>query len=343
MKETIEAALKKIKKNARGRTTAFVIGNTSDLFPEGRLYETPIRETPELIYGGVIVRDVVTACAVARLVDDKVDYVFVDDEKKVRKIYYGANDVGNIEKAIRGVIKKSTLLAYKGNDLTVEAVDALVCNLLPEVSGTQVAIIGMGNFGSKVALKLVERGVHVSVYRRDQKKLKTISAGLNQVKSKDTISKITPTKSIVAACKSAQIVIGITNEKGVIKKAMLKPTAPGVILVDAGKGCFADDVVRDPSRLIYRVDVSTMQKHIFTGLIHTHRYMQKHLGRRRIAQLDCNLISAGLLAQPGEIVVDDIKRPKNVIGVAAPGGVLERNTQEIQKRIAEVKKFFKIR
>ncbi|TSC69639.1 MAG: hypothetical protein G01um101456_70 [Parcubacteria group bacterium Gr01-1014_56] len=343
MKETVSTALKKIKKNARGRATAFVIGNTSDLFLSGRYYETPVRETPELIYGGVIARDVTTARAIAKLADGKVDYVFVDDEKKVRKIYYGGNDVGNIEKTVRGVIKKSTLLTYKGNDLAVEAVDALVCNLMPEVSGTKVAIIGMGNFGSKAALKLVERGVHVSVYRRDQQKLHTISVGLNQIKSKDTISKIIPVKSIVAACKGAEVVIGVTNEKSVIKKAMLKYAAPGVILIDAGKGCFADDVVEDPSFLIYRVDVSIIQKHSFLALIHTHAYMKKGLGRRNIPKLRVILISMGLLARKGEVIVDNIKRPTVVVGVAAGGGVLERNTPQIQKRIIEVKNFFKIK
>ncbi len=343
MKKAIEAALKKIKKNARGRTTAFVIGNTSDLFLQDRFYETPMRETPELIYSGVIVRDVVTACAVARLVDDKVDYVFVDDEKKVRKMYYGANDVGNIEKAVRNIVAQSTLLTYKGNDITVEAVDALVCNLVSEVSGTRIAIIGMGNFGSKVALKLVERGVHINAYRRDQNKLRTICTGLNQIKSKDTISKIIPAKSIVAACRGAEIVIGITNEKGVIKKAMLKHAAPGVILIDAGKGCFAEEVAQDLSHLIYRVDVSIIQKHIFLGLIHAREHMQKSLGRRHIQKLGGTIISTGLLAQRGEIVVNDIKRPTVVVGIAAKGGVLERNTPHIQKQIAEIKKFFKIK
>ncbi len=343
MKKNIEETLQKIKKAARGRATAFVIGNTSDLFARGRYYETPVRETSELIYGGVIVRDVATSRAVARLVDGKTDYIFVDDEKKIRKIYYGTNDAGNIEKAVRGVIKKSTLLAYKGNDLTVEAVDALVCNLAGEVSGTRVAVIGMGNFGSKVALKLVERGMHVAVYRRDKTALRVISDGLNRIRSKDTISKVTPAQSIAAACRGAQIVIGVTNEKGVITKDMLRNAAPSAMLIDAGKGCFAEDVVSDPSRLIYRVDVSIMQKYIFQGLIRTHAYMSKHLGRRYVPEIGVTLISAGLLGRKGEVIVDDIARPSAVIGISAGGGVLERATPKIQKQIDRVKKFIKSR
>ncbi len=343
MKDTIHSTLKKLKKDARGRKTAFVIGNTSDLFQTGRWYETPLRETPEMVYAGMIVRDVATARAVARFVDGKVDYIFVDDEKKVRKIYYGTNDVGNIEKAVRSIVKKSHLLSYKGNDMTVEAVDALVCNLLPEVSGSRIAVIGMGNFGSKVALKLVERGVHVAVHRRDQSKLRTISRGLNDIKSQDTISKIIPAKSITEACRGADIVIGVTNEKEVITAKMLERAQSSVVLIDAGKGCFADDVVSDPDFLIYRTDVSIMQKNIFLGLIQTHTYFHKKLGRRTVPKLDATLISTGLLARKGEVIVDDIKKPKYVVGISAGAGVLERNTPQVEKRIAEIKRFFKIK
>ena len=343
MKEVIDAAVRKLKREANDRATGFVIGNTSDLFLQGRFYETPLRSTPELIYSGMIVRDVETAEKVARLIDGRVEYVFVDDEKKIRNIYYGPEDVGNIEQEVRKIVKRSTLLTYKGNDLAVESVDALVCNVLPAVSGSTVAVIGMGNFGSKVALKLVERGVHVAVHRRDQKKLRMISAGLNHIKSADTISEITPARTIAHACRGVRVVIGITNEKGVITRDTLKLADPAVVLVDAGKGCFHEDVASDPSFLIYRVDVSIMQKHIFLGLMHTHAHMQKSLGRRNIPELGATLITMGLLARPGEVIVDDIERPSLVIGIAARGGVLEKNTPRVQKRINEVKKILKIK
>jgi hypothetical protein len=283
------------------------------------------------------VRDVHTAQEVARLVDGKVDYIFVDDEKKIRKIYYGRNDVGNIEKAVRHVVKKSTLLTYKGNDLTVESVDALVCSLVPDVSGIKVAIIGMGNFGSKVAIKLVERGVHVAGYRRDQKKLHIISNGINMIKSEHTISAVTVAKNITEACRDARIVIGVTNEKEVITKDMLRYAKADVILIDAGKGCFTEEVVSDPSYIMYRVDVSIMQKYIFLGLVRAHSHFSKPLGRRYVPEIDATLISIGLLARKGEIIVDDIQHPTAIIGISAGGGVLEKNTPNIQKRLDKIR------
>ncbi len=343
MKTNIAITLDKIKKNAHGRATAFVIGNTSDLFTKGRYYETPMRETSELIYGGVIVRDVATARAIARLVDGKVDYVFVDDEKKIRRIYYGSNDVGNIEKTLRAVVKKSELITYKGNDLAVDAVDTLFQNVSKDVGAMKVAVIGMGNLGSKIALKLVERGAHISAFRRDKKKLKLIIAGLNAVKSEYTLASITGSKDITSACRDALVVIGVTNEKSVITRDMLGDVAPGAILVDAGKGCFSDEIINDHNFTVYRVDVSFMQKYIFSGLIGAHCHFSKSLGRRHIPELNVNIISLGLVGRCGEFVVDDISNPSVIIGVVATRGILENKTPRVEKSIEELKKVFKIK
>lgn len=342
MKKAITAQLSAIRKKAKGRATGFVIGNTSDLFNTGRYYETPMRETSELIYGGVIVRDAETAKTIAKLADGKVGYIFVDDEKKIRKIYYGRNDDGNIEKAVRNVVTTSTLISYKGNDLAVEAVDALVRGLVPTLHGNTIAIIGAGNLGSKIALKLVERGENIKAFRRNQKKLKVIVAGVNAIKSSYTKAKVASAPNITAACRGAYVVIGATNEKGVITKDMIRHARHPVILIDAGKGCFADDITSDPAHLVYRVDISIIQKHFFYSLIQAHRHFKKTMGRRHIPELSATIVTAGLLAGKGEFIVDDIKHPTQVIGISAGKGVLEKNTSSVLKSIKRARQFFKI-
>ena len=262
MKKQIEDALKQLKKNATGRATGFVIGNTSDFFTDAKFYQIPIRETDGLIYGGVIIRDVSTARAIAKLVDGEIEYIFVDDEKKIREEYYGRDDVGNIEKAVRPLINKSKLLTYKGNDLAVDATDALLSALLNELGNITVAIIGMGNLGSKIALRLVERGVHVRAYRRNQEKLQAIVAGINAVKSPYTHANVRAVVSSEEACKDADVVIGACNEKQVITKDIVRFAREHPVLIDAGKGCFSNELAEDTSNLIYRIDVSMLQKYL---------------------------------------------------------------------------------
>ena len=100
------------------KLTGFCIGNTRKEKSTG-LYFTPIRNTIKLVAGSVIVCSVEQAKEIAAQVDGKVDYVFVDTEKKVSPSQYTADDIGNVERSVREVVEASTILTFKGNDITV--------------------------------------------------------------------------------------------------------------------------------------------------------------------------------------------------------------------------------
>ena len=345
MRKKIDSIIENIRSRAKGRSTAFVIGNTSGLFGSGQFYTTPLRETSMLMYGGVIVRDVNTAVKIAKIADGKVDYIILDSEKKSERIYYGKKDVGNMERHVRQEISRSKILTYKGNDMAVEAIDFLLGQLIGDIGARQIAIIGMGNIGGKIALKLVERGAYIRAYRRNQKKLKAIVAGLNLVKSEHTISPITAVKNIEAACRGASVVIAAADAKGIIKPQHLKAldlsNAP--ILIDVGKGCFAPSIVKSGVYAIYRIDVSMVQKHLFTALLETNRHYGKSLGRRTIKNHNINVVSLGLLGRHGEIIVDDIMKPKIVVGVADGKGSLMKPNGKYATALKKLKKLYSIR
>ena len=88
---------------SEGKLTGFCIGNTSKVDASG-LYFSPIRNTPQLVAGSVIVYEAHHAVEIARVVDGKVEYLLVDAEKKVgpEPEYFGKGDRGNIERAVRG-------------------------------------------------------------------------------------------------------------------------------------------------------------------------------------------------------------------------------------------------
>lgn len=345
MQKEIETILKNIISRAKGRPTGFVIGNTSGIFERGRFYPTPLRETHTLMYGGVVVRDVGTAVKIARQVDGKVDYVILDSEKKIERIYYGKKDAGNIERHVRKEISKSKIVTYKGNDLTVEAIDFLLGQIIGDLGALNIAVIGLGNVGSKIALKLVERGAYVRAYRRDEKKLKTIVTGLNLIKSEHTISYISKAKSIADACVRASVVIAAADARGIIRKKHLKLLDPSVTptLIDVGKGCFADSVVKNEAYTVYRIDVSMVQKHAFTALLETEEHYSKSLGRRTIPEHNINLVSLGLLGKHGEVIVDDINKPSMIVGIANGNGSLIKNTIKYKKALDKLKTLYSIR
>lgn len=344
MRKDIETILKNIISRAKGRPTGFVIGNTSGVFERGRFYPTPLRETHTLMYGGVVVRDVNTAVRIARQVDGRVDYVILDSEKKIERIYYGKKDAGNIERHVRQEIKKSKIVTYKGNDMTVEAIDFLLGQVIGDLGAKIIAVIGLGNVGSKIALKLVERGAYVHAYRRDKKKLKAIVTGLNLIKSEHTISYISMAKNITDACDGASIVIAAADSRGIITERHLKgldrDAAP--ILIDVGKGCFADQITKEEEYLVYRIDVSMVQKHAFAALLETKVHYSKPLGRRTIPKHNINLVTLGLLGRRGEIVVDDINKPSMIIGIANGNGSLVKSIGKYAKALKKLRTLYAI-
>lgn len=323
MLEQITDLISQIKSKANGRVTGFVIGNTSDLFENIDYYATPLRHTSELIYVGVVVKNVETAKKIASLIDGQVDFIFVDAEKKIRKIYYGPDDVGNIERVVRETIKQSKIVTYKGNDLTVESIDMLLGQLIPNLGNCQVAIVGAGNLGSKVAIRLVERGAHIRLYRRQNEKLEKIAAGINAIKFDYTMASVTVAPTLIDACRDADIIIACANEKGVIPLAAVKSmdTSKSPILIDAGKGCFAEEVATNEQYEIFRTDVRIVQENLFTAIVKMAVAFSKPFGRR-VLENGLTIISAGLLAKYGEVVVDDITQPTQILGIGDGKGAL---------------------
>lgn len=337
--EKVLSLLATVKSAAGSRATGFLIGNTSDIFDAGDFYPTPLRQTPELVYAGTIVKNVETAGKIADIIDGKADYIFVDAEKKIRRMYFGANDVGNIERKVRERAKKSRILTYKGNDLGVESVDLLLGQLAANLGNMQIAVVGSGNFGSKVALKLVERGAHVRVYRRNRERLRAITAGINEIKSEHTLSTVAMYNTLEEVCAHADVIIGCSNEKGIIPESMVQtmnPRGPR-LLIDAGKGCFSPDVVNDARYTVYRVDVSTVQQLLFSALVKTHSTFAQSTGRTSLESEGIRLVSLGLLGRYGEIVVDNIHNPAHIIGVADGKGTLLQDTAPFTEALRKLK------
>lgn len=337
--EKISSMLTAVKAAASRRATGFLIGNTSDIFDANDFYPTPVRETPELAYAGAIVKNVATAGTIADMVDGKVDYIFVDAEKKIRRVYFGANDVGNIERAVREHVRASHILTYKGNDLGVEAVDFLLGQLAVNLGNLHIAVIGSGNLGSKVALKLVERGARVRVYRRNQERLRVITAGINEIKSEHTLSSVVMSDTLLEACDGADAIIGCSNEKGIISALSVQGMrAQGPrLLIDAGKGCFDADVVNDARYMVFRIDVSTVQQALFGALVKAHKTFAQSTGRVAFAGEGIRLVSLGLLGRYGEIVVDNIHAPAHIIGVADGKGSLLQDTTAFAVQLQRLK------
>ena len=301
------------------KLTGFCIGTTRKTNSTG-LYFSPIRNTVRLIAGSVIVYNREEAQNIASQVDGKVDYILLDSEKKISLKINNDQSSEDIESTVRAVVRSSKILTYKGNDLAVDSIESLVVQILSTssrgLSGKKATIIGAGNIGSKLALKLVERGMNVTITRRDLTKLKVIVAALNFIKTSETFTTISGTTDNLVAAKNTDLLIGLTVGSPLITAAMINAVSPGATLIDAGKGCFLPEAISlatNKKIIIHRADIRSGFEGYIGLALETER-MIKSLGRKRINGV--SVVSAGLLAERNEVVVDNVYDLQTVFGVA---------------------------
>jgi NAD(P)-dependent dehydrogenase (short-subunit alcohol dehydrogenase family) len=336
----VERILQKVRAIAsrERKLSGFCIGNTTKSNASG-LYFSPIRNTSKLVAGSAIVYRARDAIEIARAVDGKVDYILVDSEKKVAPDpeTFGSADLGNVEGAVRDVVRYSTVLPFKGNDLTVDAVDCLLAQLVHDpsrgVGGKKVAVIGAGNLGFKLALRLVERGAHVVIARRSKEELDAMVRVLNFVKPAYTAARVRGTTENEEAAADANILIGATNGTAVITEKMVANLAPNALIMDAGKGCLFPEAVKRANELgltVLRVDIRAGFEGQVAMLLETERIVKTTTGRREIEGI--GIVSGGLLGGAGEIVVDNVHRPTSIYGVADGRGDFVRSLAPKQAR-----------
>ncbi len=320
----LEKQIKKLKLTAKkkGKKTCFLISNTSKKFNKS-FYLTPLRESKKSLYFGAVVFGNKIAEEIAKVVDGKVDYVYTDVEKKIRN----KNDyiLTNIDRCVRENIRSSIIKIYKSNDITVNSVESLINDYFSNdtrgVSGKKILIIGAGNIGSKIALRLVETGANISLFRRNKIKLKTISNALNLIKPLFTkasceivnIKDINLIKyDVIIGCSNSEL--RISNKKINFGKKQL--------IIDVGKGVFGEKIVKSLkkiNKMIFRVDIETMLSTYIDSTIDTESFFKNRFYKR---YKNFNLIKKGILGEKGDIIVDNVDKPKEIVGVCNNDGTL---------------------
>ena len=312
------------KAKKKRKKTCFLIGNTKKKF-SNNFYLTPYRESQKTIYMGAIVNNNKTAKDIAKKIDGNVNYVFVDIEKKISS---KLDILTNIERATKETINKSIIKNYKPNDITVNSIENFVQDYfrkdLRGVGGKKILIIGAGNIGSKIALRLLESGGLVGIFRRNRKKLRIINNAINVIKPSYTEAKSSIVNENQLEIENYDIIIGCADIKIKFKKINNLKKQP--LIVDVGQGMFSKNYQKLLSHKkvpVFRLDVENSLSSFIDSTISTEDFFSsgfvKNFGKFR-------LIKKGILGNSGDIIVDNVIVPKRIIGVCGNRGLLKNLT-----------------
>ena len=131
-----------------------------------------------------------------------------------------------------------------------------------------MAIIGSGNIGFKLALKLVESGTNVELVRRDMVRGRLMSDVIDITKPKSTIATAHYNSNPLQAVLFSDAIIGCTDGMPVITWEMIQSMNPMGIVMDVSKGSVFKDATMKAVKEkipIMRCDISSA----IDGLIST--------------------------------------------------------------------------
>ena len=336
-----------LKKTSRKKNlfSGFVISNTSKKFNDEYFF-TPIRETKNIIFAGAVIYSEKKLKQLIKKIDGKVDYIFLDAEKKISSKLSNDGVTANIERSGKEMIKKSKILIFKANDLTLDAIDIFLSQItLDDIRGMgnkKITILGAGNLGSKLALRLVERGANVCINRRNKKNLSIITKALNLIKPKNTDSKVKYILDKYKASKGADILISTNTGEKIIDEKIVKSLKSNSIILDAGKGTIHEKALALSIKRkikIFRADVTAAFHGLTSALLETEKTIKKNLGRKIIDGF--TFVSGGLLAAKNELVVNDINNPKYFYGIGDGHGDFLRKIDFNNKKYKKVNQLIK--
>jgi hypothetical protein len=338
--------IKKIKIiNKSPKKKVFYFGNTSKK-ENSKFYLTNIQENRKFIYFGAIIFNNASASKIAKLIDGKVDYALVDTEKKV--ISKNRDDTINIERAVKEEIKITKIFTYKGNDLTVQACETLINYIflkdLRGIGGKKILILGAGNVGFKLALKLVESGADVYLYRRNKEILKKMVSTINSVIPKATLAEAKIINKVKNDLKNFDIIIGTTNGKSIINVNQVNTFKKDVIIIDIGKGIFERKaLIKAINKKInlYRLDVTPAYDGYLENIYSTEKINDFNLEKSKIYK-KLKLVKRGVLSSENSIIVDNVDNPKKIYGISDGYGSFKQSNKkkiiEIKKKLKKIKK-----
>lgn len=256
--------------------------------------------------------------------DGQADCFFVDTEAKQSiHLYHEA----------KSIVQTSKLVSIKPNDVTLEACDLLLRYYFKDdLYGKRVLVIGTGNLASKLALRASERGANVWLTGRSIKKTKTIAKTLNMI-----TPQFSPEIKVFDYQDDVQMDAVISFLSGAYwdEELLINSVGNHTYIIDGGIGNFSKEFIRKMTArkiTLTRLDVRLgLLYQMLSELDDTKFFLESIYGKSLLGGV--TVVSGGFIGDEGAVIVDQIKHPTQIIGIAnGMGGVKEMNSLSVSEQ-----------
>lgn len=308
-----------------GKQTVFTI-NISAKSDDINVVYPSIQESSSYLMANCEMTDkseIIEVCKIA----DGIDFILVDDEKKMPHLF-------DISKDVRKVVKNSIVLTYKDNNAWVQGIDNFAASYFGDLFGVKIGIEGINDVSTKLALSLAERGAKVFILDRnaDFEKIKSV----NKVKISSSPFDIKEAKDENELGERAVALIGF-DRKYPIDESMVKNMNKKGMIIDAIFGSVEWEAINYAKKhgiQVWRTDMRAAMAGEVTTVLRTYN-MMKNIGKKYIGGIP--VVSGGYIGDTGDVVVDSILNPTEVIGIAdGKGNIMYDKEEKFSDRIKRV-------
>ncbi len=315
----LKLRIKDIKKRFPTKIRAFTISSTSKA--ENSSYLTPIRFSKNIVVIGIVIFKSNDLDSIKKTINDSFKYIYLDNDLKRFN-----NSKKNIYSFYANYFSPKKIMAYKPNDITVDSCWSWIYNR-SKIKNNNIIIIGMGNIGTKLALKLYESGKNIYVNRRDHKKGKENVEFIKKF-SKRINNFIKYQKSIKGIINKVDLIIMCANKNFILNHDIAKRIKRNATIIDLGKNNLTSEALKITEKNkvnSYRLDIGLSLLSFIESSIELKK--NKFYGRKKYKKYF--LISGGYIGLENDIVVDNFKDPSYVIGIANGSGDFKIRSSEL--------------
>lgn len=293
-------------------------------------YLTPIRMVNGVVIMGCVVHSTKFCLKLVNEVFKLVDVFFIDVEKKLPPTnMHGEIDTRNILHPIKNIIKNSAkIIPYKPNDITVNSIYDQVIDKCLDLRDCTVGIIGFGNIGAKISLKLVECGIDICVLpRKISYKEQNIVNSINSIKHDGAIASVTLTNNIYKCLLKSDIVLCCATSENILDNSTIPYLQNKKLILDVGKRNISKEVYNSIKQSYYCDVTDHIVDYVLTKL---DDLLPQKIESPEYISADKSLYKVGtLLSSPG-IFYKNIKGKINFLGEITNEGLFRRlNYKEI--------------
>ena len=320
-RKALEKVIVDIRNRAQhsGKKAVFCIGTTMNVGNEEYFFSS-LREAEHYVCGNMMVSGVNDLPQIIEIIDGRIDEILIDVEKKKAAC-------SRMDAIIGRCVKKSKVSYFRGNLVAACAFEQIFLAYCAhkgiDFADRRACVVGAGHLGAKIAQILLEYGMQVDLYDRNQSRARKVTEAITTMAASECRGKAYPVSTDTILKEKYLLIAGVTNGIPAVTVQMVERLENDGFLIDAGLKTVTEEAMSKAHKVAKPV-FCLVATPGFNGMMLSHFEADKiisSLGRRAV-EGDFSLVSGGMMGEYGDVIVDDVVVPTKVIGVAKGDGLV---------------------